>query len=94
MAVTVYIPAPLRGFTGGRGEVTVDGAPATVGDALALLFAACPGLRDRVLTETGAVRPHVNIFVGGDSIRFGGGLSARVPEGAELTILPAVSGGA
>jgi molybdopterin converting factor small subunit len=91
--LTVYIPAALRGFTGGRGEVALDGAPATVGAALEQLFAACPGLRDRVVTETGEVRPHVNIFVGADSIRGAGGLATPVPAGVELAILPAVSGG-
>jgi molybdopterin converting factor small subunit len=50
-------------------------------------------VRDRVITELGEVRPHVNIFVDGESIRDTGGLAAPVRDGAEIFILPAVSGG-
>ena len=89
--LTVFVATALRPFTGGRSEVALDGEPATVGAALELLFAAHPGLRDRVLDETGAVRQHVNVFAGGESIRFIGGLDA--PATGELAILPAVSGG-
>jgi len=46
-----------------------------------------------VLTEQGDVRPHVNVFVGTESSRWGGGLAMPVPDGAEVSILPAVSGG-
>jgi molybdopterin converting factor small subunit len=89
MSVTVYIPGPLRGFTGGQDSVELPGAPATVAQALEALFAVHPGLRDRVLTETGSVRRHVNLFVDGERTL----LEAPVRSGAELAILPAVSGG-
>jgi molybdopterin converting factor small subunit len=58
------------------------------------LWAVYPGVRDRVLTEQGALRPHVNVFVGPESIRFSGGLATPVTDSAEVSILPAVSGGA
>jgi molybdopterin converting factor small subunit len=51
-------------------------------------------VRDRILTEQGEVRPHVNVFVGDQSIRDTGGLATPVPDGAEIAIIPAVSGGA
>ncbi len=51
------------------------------------------GVRDRVVTEQGQVRPHVNVFVGDESIRFTGGLSTPLSDGAEISIVPAVSGG-
>ena len=57
------------------------------------LWRAVPGVRDRVLTETGEVREHVQVFVGFESIRFTGGLATAVPEDAEIHIVPAVSGG-
>ena len=60
---------------------------------IAALGAAHPGLRERILTERGEVRPHVNLFVAETNIRDGGGLAMRVPDGAEIAILPAVSGG-
>ena len=93
MAVVIEIPSALREFAGGRDEVRLAAAPATVADALALLWAECPALRDRVMNELGAVRPHVNIFVNGENSRFIGGLAAPVGDGTEVIILPAVSGG-
>lgn len=93
MAVIFHIPGPLCAFTGGRGRLTIGGAPATVGEALASLGALHPGVLDRVVTEDGRVRPHVNVFVGRESIRYTGGLESPVAEGDEITILPAVSGG-
>jgi sulfur-carrier protein len=93
MALTFMIPGPLRELAVNRGEVRVDGAAASVSDALALLWSQCPALRDRVVTERGEVRPHVNIFVDGESIRFARGLETPVREGSEIFILPALSGG-
>ena len=93
MSVTVFVPAALRQHAGGRGEVVLAGAPATVADALAALFDLHPGLRDRVFTQTGELRQHVHLFVGSESIRDSGGFATPLPDGAELTILPAVSGG-
>lgn len=93
MAFVFMIPGPLRAMAGGLGEVRVDGAAASVNEALTLLWDHYPGVRDRVLTERGDVRPHVHIFVNGESIRDTGGLAGGVPEGAEIFILPALSGG-
>jgi molybdopterin converting factor small subunit len=93
ITVVFIIPGGLREFAAGRGEVTVSGRVATVSEALALLWAECPGARDRVLTERGEVRPHVNLFLDGENIRYTGGLRALVRDGSEVVILPAVSGG-
>jgi molybdopterin synthase sulfur carrier subunit len=93
MPVVVHLPGPLRPYTGGAARVTLSGRPRTVGEALALLGAAHPGVRDRVMDERGEVRPHVNVFVGDESIRFTGGLATPLGEHAELHVLPAVSGG-
>ncbi len=93
MRATVLLPGPLHAYAGGRQVVEVDAAAARVGDALSALFAIHPALRDRVLREDGRVRPHVNVFVGRESIRYTGGLDTPVEDGAEIAILPAVSGG-
>jgi molybdopterin converting factor small subunit len=93
MRVTFVLPGPLQPLAGGRAEVGVEAPAASLGDALEALWAAHPALRDRVLTEDGRVRPHVNLFVGRKSVRFTGGLSTAVHDGAEVAILPAVSGG-
>src|SRR3990172_2380885 len=93
MAVRFFIPGPLRPHAEGRSQVEVHVSGTTVADALAALWHAYPGLRDRVLTEQGEVRQHVNIFVGEENIRYCGGLAASVKNGAAITIVPAVSGG-
>lgn len=93
MSLIFVIPGPLRELAGNRDEIRLKGAAGTVSEALSLLWAHCPGVRDRVVTELGDVRPHVNIFVDGQSIRYCGGLAAPVRDGAEIFILPALSGG-
>lgn len=93
MAVTFHIPGPLLPLTGGQGTVVLDASPATVGEALSALTSSYPGVASRVMTEEGRVRPHVNVFVGRESIRFTGGLETPLHEGDEISIIPAVSGG-
>ena len=93
MPILFVIPGALREFSGGRADVQIGGAASTVREALALLWKECPGARDRVLTERGEVRTHINIFVDGENIRYAGGLAAPVRDGSEIIILPAVSGG-
>ena len=93
MSYVFFIPGPLRELAGNRGQVRLDGRAESVSDALSLLWDRFPGVRDRVITEVGDVRPHVNIFVDGESIRDTEGLETRIRDGAEIYILPAVSGG-
>lgn len=94
MTVRFRIPGYLRPFAEGRPEVALPGPFANVGEALKSLGAQFPGVRDRVLMETGEVRPHVNVFVGEESIRYTGGLATPLVDGATVFIVPAISGGA
>ena len=95
MRVVFLIPTPLRPFAAGRSRIQVDVAknPPSLGDALEALWGVAPAVRDRVLTEQGEVRPHVNVFVGTESCRWTGGLATPVGDGAEIAIFPAISGG-
>lgn len=93
MSILVYLPSYLQPFAGGRSEVEVDAGVSTVRDALGELGRRYPGVYDRVMTERGEVRQHVNVFIGDESIRDAQGLASPVPPGSEITILPAVSGG-
>jgi len=93
MPVLFVIPGALRSLADNHDEVRVEGKATTLSDALARLWAAYPALRDRVLTEAGDVRPHINIFVDGANAREIGGLDAAVGADAEVVLLPAVSGG-
>lgn len=93
MSVTFHIPAALRTFAGNHDQIEIAGSPATVGEALEALWIRCPGLRDRVATEEGQIREHVNVFVGQDNVRDTGGMATPVSPGAEILIFPAISGG-
>jgi molybdopterin synthase sulfur carrier subunit len=91
MTVTVRIPAPLRPITGGA--AALECAPGTVRELIDQLEARHAGFRDRVM-EDGSLRRFVNVFVAGEDVRFGDGIETAVGEGQEVTILPAVAGGA
>ena len=93
MPLTFVISGPLRELAGNRGQVQVDGRAEKLSDALTLLWRAYPAFRDRVVTERNELRPHLNIFVDGESIRFAGGFATPVRENSEIVILPALSGG-
>lgn len=62
----------------------------TVGELLEHLFESEPGLRPHLVDETGAIRPHVSIFVDGTQAK----LETTVAAGAHIRVLHAVSGGA
>ena len=93
MPVEFTIPGPLRPFAAERDRVRLDGSPPTLGEALGLLWSLHPGLKARVVTEEGTIRPHVNIFVGADNVRDLDGFATRLSASCEIAILPAVSGG-
>ncbi len=91
MAVTVRIPTTLRPIAGGNSQVQVEGS--TLADVIEALEAAHPGLKDRLLDESGAMRKFVNIFVADDDVRYLDGLATPVPAGETVSIIPAVAGG-
>ena len=91
--ITVQIAGYLTEFAGGQAEIRLDDGPPTVGEALNELWAAHAGLRDRVLTEQGVVRQHVNVFVNGEVTRREQVLQLPITGNAEICIMPAVSGG-
>ena len=93
MPVTFHIPGALREFTEGRRAIEIESSPTTLGDALSVLWTLYPGIRDRVANEQGEVREHINIFIGNESVRYTGGLASALPNDAEISIVPAVSGG-
>ena len=91
MAVEVRLPTVLRSQAGGASVVTVDGG--TVGEVLAKLVAEYPGLAGQVVQADGSLHKFVNIYVDDDDVRYLDGVNTPVPDGAELSILPAVAGG-
>ena len=91
MAVTVKLPTQLRDAAGGASAASVDGT--TVGEALEALYAEHDELRSRLADDGGALRRFVNVYLGGEDIRFLDGLDTPLKDGDEVTILPAVAGG-
>jgi sulfur-carrier protein len=91
MAVTVKLPTQLRAAAGNATEAQVDGG--TVGEALQSLYEQHAELRERIADDGGSLRRFVNVYIGGEDIRFLEGLDTPVKDGDELTILPAVAGG-
>jgi molybdopterin synthase sulfur carrier subunit len=92
MSVTVRIPQPLRKLTENKDTVSAGGG--TVLDLISNLEASYPGLRERLCDETGELRRFVNVYLNGEDIRFADGLSTGVKDGDEVSIVPAMAGGA
>jgi molybdopterin synthase sulfur carrier subunit len=91
MSVSVRIPTTLRTLTAGKSEVSLEGS--SVRDVLSGLDQAHPGFAQRLLDDDGNLRRFVNVFVADDDIRFLEGLDTPVPDGSEVSIIPAVAGG-
>jgi sulfur-carrier protein len=91
MSVTVKIPTQLRSLTDGKSEVTTQGV--TVAQVIESLERAHPGLRERVLDDSGSLRRFLNVYVDDEDIRFLKGLDTELEDGARLSIIPAVAGG-
>jgi sulfur-carrier protein len=90
--VSIRIPMILRPHVGGA--KTVDATGATLGALLADLTTRFPGITSQVLTADGELHKFVNVYVNDDDVRYLGKLEAPVKAGDEITILPAVAGGA
>jgi len=87
----VRIPTPLRGLTGGKGEVIAEGE-----DIAALiddLNTSYPGMKERLCDDAGALRRFVNIYLNEEDIRFYKGLDTLVKADDEVSIIPAIAGG-
>ena len=91
MAVTVKIPTPLRKLTNGETSVDADGE--TIGAVVEALETAYPGMRERLIDESGDLRHFVNIYLNGEDVRYLDGLNSPVGDKDELSIVPAVAGG-
>ena len=90
MAVEVRIPTILRTFTGGA--KVVDGDGDTLREVIDDVETRHPGLKDRLIEESG-LRRFVNVYVNDEDVRFTGGLGAPTADGDVVVVLPAVAGG-
>lgn len=91
MSVSVRVPTILRTYTKDAAQVSAEGA--TLKDVLADLDANHPGIRARILDDSGKIRRFVNVYVGDEDVRFADGLDTVTKDGVEVSIIPAVAGG-
>lgn len=81
----------MRRLTENADAVEVEAE--TVKEILDKLDERYPGFRSRVCEETGELRRFINIYIDGEDVRFLNNLSTRVPDRAEVSIVPAIAGG-
>ena len=93
MTVQVLLPGALASLAGGAKHLDVEPSGGTLADLLDALAVQHPLLARRIRDETGQVRRFVNVYVDGDDVRFERGLATKVPDGAEVQVLPSVAGG-
>ena len=91
--MTIFIPTPLRTYTGGLNSVQVQAA--TVADALSALTSTHPDLRNHLFTSEGKVRAFVNLYLNDEDVRY---LPQKentpVSTYDTLSIIPSIAGGA
>ncbi len=92
MSALLRIPTVLRPAMGGESTILVDGS--TIGDILAQVTQKYPAVKGQLLNDDGTLHRFLNVYVNDDDVRYLGGVDAPVAESDEITLLPAVAGGA
>jgi len=90
--VQVNLPTVLRPHAGGERSVALEGT--TVGEVLTALVGEYPGMAGQVIDDSGALHKFVNVYLNDDDVRYLAGVDTAVGAADELSILPAVAGGA
>jgi len=92
MSAVLRIPTVLRPAMGGAVTLSVEGD--TIGDVLTGLSDAYPAVKGQLLNDDGTLHRFLNVYINDDDVRYLGGVNAPVANGDEITLLPAVAGGA
>ncbi|MBI5700172.1 MoaD/ThiS family protein [Candidatus Saganbacteria bacterium] len=92
MMIKVRIPQPLQKLT--RGKELVEVSALSVKSLVDDLEKHYPGIRDRICDESGKIRRFINIYVNEEDVRFLQGEATDLKEGDEVSIIPAIAGGA
>ena len=79
MPVTITIPAPLRQFSGGQSQITVEAR--TAGEALDLLTSTHSALRRHLFNDQNVLRNFVNVYLNDEDIRHAEGPDTPVKDG-------------
>jgi len=91
MSAKVRIPTPLRKLT--NNEELVEVSANTVGGVIDELQTRYPGIKERLLDDSGTVRRFVNVYVNEEDIRFLQNQQTPIKSGDEISIIPAIAGG-
>jgi sulfur-carrier protein len=91
MTQRILIPTPLKRFAGNAEAVEVEAS--TVKEIIDRLDERYPGFRGRLCDESGQLRRFINVYINGEDVRFLENLATTIPEGAEVSIIPAIAGG-
>jgi molybdopterin synthase sulfur carrier subunit len=86
--VKVRLPSPLHSYS--EGQVEVEGSGSTLAQVLNSLEQQFPGIRFRMVDETGCLRRHMRIFV--DEVCTED-LATKVAATTLIHIVAALSGG-
>lgn len=92
MSIKVKIPQPLQKLTQGKEEVEVSASD--VKSLIDNLEKTFPGIKDRICDEQGKLRRFINIYVNEEDVRFQQGDATTIKDGDEVSIVPAIAGGA
>ena len=92
MSVKVRIPTPLQKLTNNQSEVQCEAQ--NVEELLAGLEKQYPGIKERLCDAEGKLRRFVNVYVNEEDIRFLQGQETKLKTGDDISIIPAIAGGA
>jgi len=85
------IPTPLRAYTNGQSDVTVNGS--NISEALVDLTTQYPTIKPHLFNDGGDLRPFVNLFVGENNIKDLQGVNTPIKDGEKLMLIPSIAGG-
>lgn len=91
MAVKVFIPTPLRPYTGRHDVVEVGGS--NVDEVLRNLAGRYEEVRQHLYDEDGTLRSYVNIYRNDEDIRYLQSGGTPVRETDTISIVPSIAGG-
>ena len=85
------IPSPLRAYTNGQAEITVNGT--IISEALTDLTNQYPTIKPHLFNDGGELRPFVNLFVGEHNIKDLQGVDTPIKDGEKIMLIPSIAGG-
>lgn len=92
MSVTVRLPTIMRSHAGGQTEVSAEGS--TIGEVVEDIVRQFPGTASHLKAPDGGVHKFVNVYLNDEDVRYLGKLDTPVNDGDQVSIIPAVAGGA